>query len=108
MIINQIEHELDLGNNHWLSFTQWKPDRDLNPQYKDLPDNDRIGGIISHLKEDGTWCQGSIWFDCIQTRTVFSKHPLWQVLVWEPLTCNSSFLCHCGDHGYIRNGKWET
>lgn len=101
-----VEFDLDLGDDHWLSFTQWKPDRALNPQYGHLPDDDRIGGIIRHKKPDGAWCEGSIWFDSQVTREVFGTHDRWQVSSWEPLTCSPSFLCHCGDHGFIREGKW--
>lgn len=106
MLSNNSSEELDLGDGHFLMFTSFAPDRDLNPQFKDIPDNDRIGGIIRHTKSDGTVCEGSIWFDCEQTRKVFSSHPRWTVDSWEPLTCRPSFLCHCGDHGFIRDGKW--
>ncbi len=98
--------DLDLGHDHQLTFTCWAPDRKLNPQYADLPDCPRIGGIITHKKTDGSICEGRIWFDCEVTRRCFSKHPLWQVQSFEPLTCSPSFLCHCGDHGFIREGKW--
>jgi hypothetical protein len=108
MLINGIEHDLELGLDHWLSFTVWKPDRDVNPQYADLPDNDRIGAIISHKKQDGSWCQGTMWFDCEQVRKAFPGHHTWTVVSFDPLTCSPSFLCHCGDHGFIRDGKWVT
>ncbi len=103
-------NEIDLGSGHSLRFFAFAPDRDLNPnpQYVDLPDNDRIGGIIQHAKPDGSACEGSIWFDCPQVRRCFSRHPRWSVESWEPLTCSPSFLCHCGDHGYIRGGKWVS
>jgi hypothetical protein len=97
--------DIDLGDGHYLTFTCWKPDRALNPQYAHLPDNDRIGGIIRH-GDPLEPCEGSIWFDCPQVREVFPGHPMWTVECWEPLTCSPSFLCHCGDHGFIRNGKW--
>jgi hypothetical protein len=98
--------ELDLGLDHWLHYFGFSPDRDLNPQYVDLPDNDKIGGIITHRKPDGKMCEASIWFDCPQTRRCLAHHPLWTVESWEPLTCSPSFVCHCGDHGFIRSGKW--
>jgi hypothetical protein len=104
---NRKEHDLDLGDNHWLSFTIWKPNREINPQLAHLPDDDHIGGIISHLKPDGTLCEGSIWFEGPVTKEVFANHPRWTVTgPWEQMTCNPSFLCHCGDHGFIRDGKW--
>jgi hypothetical protein len=26
---------------------------------------------------------------------------------YEKPDMNPSFLCHCGFHGYVRNGRWE-
>src|SRR5258708_4643834 len=95
------DHDIDLGSDHYLSFTRWKPDRALNPQFAHLPDEDKIGGIIRHKKPDGSWCEGSIWFDGPVSREVFANHDRWTVSSWEPLTCEPSFLCHCGDHGFI-------
>jgi len=119
-LLDRSTDEIDLGSNHWLRFTCWAPDRKLNP-LAHLPDNDHIGGIIRHIKSDGQECQGSIWFDCPQTREVFAGRPLWtvtglyerqegnsgkMVTCWDKLTCTPSFLCHCGDHGFVRQGRW--
>jgi hypothetical protein len=98
--------EIDLGDGHWLRFMGWAPDRELNPQFANSPDNPKIGGIIRHQRDDGTMCEGAIWFDCQQTRDHFPGHPMWTVQSWEPLTCAPSVACHCGDHGFIREGKW--
>ena len=43
----------DLGHNHTFQFVSWAPDRNLNPQYKDIPDIDPMGAIINHLKPSG-------------------------------------------------------
>lgn len=101
-----VPYDIDLGDDHWLTFTCWRPDRELNPQYAHLPDNDRIGGIITHALGEGKLCEGSIWFDCPQVREGWPGKPVWTVESWEPLTCSPSFLCHCGDHGFIKGGKW--
>ncbi len=107
--------DLDLGDGHLLWFFCWKPDRELNPQYKDVPDVDRAGAIVSHLAPDGTDCMSSINFDLPMLREVFPNDNRWQVISWEPLTLAPSLLCrapldgfngHCGDHGFIREGKW--
>lgn len=85
------------------------PDRTIPAnaeRYKGTPDIPRCGGIISHLKRDGTLCEGSIWWDLAEVRQLFVDHDYWTVQCWDPLTCNPSFLCHCGDHGFIRDGKW--
>ena len=31
-------HDLDLGDDHTLTFADWDPDLDLNPQYRDIAD----------------------------------------------------------------------
>lgn len=98
--------DLDLGDQHWLRFLCWDPDFKLNPQYEGYPTDDKIGGIIIHRKADGAMCEGAIWFDKPVVEKFFGKHPRWKVSSWEPLTCSPSFLCHCSDHGYIREGKW--
>lgn len=101
-----MSERVDLGDGHSIEFTAWRPNRELNPQYADLPDEDRIGAIVRHSKADGEECTGSIMFDCEATRRVFGDHPKWTVEQWEPLTLSPSLLCHCGDHGFIREGKW--
>ncbi len=97
---------LDLGHNHTLRYTTWAPDRGLNPQYADLPDVERIGAIVAHHKPDGSSCEGAIFFDSETARRVLPDRPRWTVQSWEPLTLNPSLLCHCGDHGFIRDGRW--
>ena len=44
-------YDIDLGDGHTLRFTCWKPDRELNPQYADLPDVERVGAIVSHINQ---------------------------------------------------------
>jgi hypothetical protein len=74
--------DLDFGNGftgHWVG---WRPDRELNPQYKDIPDTPEM-------------------------RQVNPNATFWQVESWEPLTLSPSILNNnCGCHGYIREGKW--
>lgn len=97
---------LDLGHGHTLRYTSWAPDRALNPQYADLPDIERVGAIVAHRKPDGELCEGSILFDNEMTRRLFAGRPCWTVEQWEPLTLSPSLLCACGDHGFIREGRW--
>lgn len=98
---------LDLGDGHTLRFTRWAPERDLNPQYADLPDVDRYGAIVSHPRPDGTGtCEGAITFDGPVQRAHDPDRPMWTVEAWEPLTLSPSLLCHCGDHGFVRAGRW--
>ncbi len=97
---------LDLGDGHFLEFISFAPDRKLNPQYAGLPDCDRIGAMVTHRKSDGSECQGSIMFNCPQSRAVFPNYPLWTVETFEPLTLVPSLQCKCGDHGNIVKGRW--
>ncbi len=115
-------YDLDLGDGHWLTFTWWRPDIALNPQYKDFPNEKKIGAIITHEMPNGTMCEGSMWFDCEEARRFFGHHQhRWAVTglyqqkagnsdelltMYDKMTCSPSFLCHCGDHGFIREGKW--
>lgn len=100
--------DIDLGDGHKLWFTAHKPNRELNPGYADIPDTDRWGAIVSHGE-----CYSGITFRgeaqaLLAARGVFSDHALWDVLSWQPLTLAPSLLCRlCGDHGFIRAGRWE-
>ena len=113
--------DLDLGDGHTLRFHQWSPDRDLNPQYDGIPDVERFGAVIGHYRpDDGTYCEGSITFDSPVARQLIPERALWQVQSWDPLTVSPSLLCkmpkfgadgsipgtECGDHGFIREGRW--
>lgn len=100
---------IDLGDNHTLKYYGWYPDRSINPQYADIPDIEKCGASVSHLKPDGTACESFIHFDTPEIRRVFGGDHFWQVQSWEPLTVSPSLLClaeGCGDHGFIRDGKW--
>ena len=95
---------IDLGHGHTLKFTSWSPDRELNPQYINVPDISPIGAVI----DTGNDCRSGIMFDLPGVREVIGPNrPVWQVISWEPLTLSPSLLCQlCGDHGFIREGKW--
>ena len=40
------------------------------------------------------------------TSQIFPAGARWQVQSTEPLTLSPSIPCHCGDHGFIRDGRW--
>jgi hypothetical protein len=104
-----IQHDIDLGQEHYLKFSHWAPD-DLPANkllYGDpLPKVEKWGAIIYHKDSNGNKCQSCITFDGEYQRKYHSG-ALWIVQSWEPLTVAPSLLCMCGDHGHIRNGKWE-
>ena len=106
---DDLKPDLDLGDGHLLKFSSWHPDRELNPQYADLPDIEKCGAIVEHNRADGKEgkCWSGIFFDVEGVRRVFGDKPIWQVNSWEPLTLSPSIVCReCNDHGFIREGKW--
>ncbi len=99
---------LDLGHGHYAEFTRWNPDRSLNPQFADVPDVDPWGVLVDHPKPDGMPCVGSAAaFDNPVSRQLEPDRPYWTVESLDPLTISPSLLClTCGDHGFIRDGRW--
>jgi hypothetical protein len=97
----------DIGHGHTLRFFHWTPDRELNPQYDGIPDELKAGVIIDHPHaKTGETCSGVATFDVPAMRAL-GREPLWEVESWEPLTISPSVLCSCGDHGFVRSGRWE-
>jgi len=94
---HHVKVDLDLGDDHSLQFTTWYGD----------PAEALGGAIVTHKKADGTWCQGAVTFDVPISREKAPGRPTWRVESWDPLTLAPSLLCHCGDHGHIRGGRWE-
>ena len=102
-----MSEKIDLGYGHFLKFVSWAPDRILNPQFADIPDNPRCGADIEHPNKNNPSeiCRGYIGLD---PNVTASAEALWQVESWDPLTLSPSLLCTvCGDHGHIKSGKWE-
>jgi hypothetical protein len=100
--------EIDLGLGHGLRFVGWHPDRALNPQYADLPDCDLVGLVVSHPRGDdpSRRCVSGIQFDDAPAHIVDGR-PTWRLETRDPLTVWPSLLCRiCGDHGFIRGGRW--
>lgn len=100
------EH-LDLGYGHAIRLTDWNPDLSLNPNLAHLSGQlpARVAAIVTHKLPGGGDCEGAITFDTPIARAHFSG-PYWTVESWDPLTLSPSLLCHCGDHGFIRAGRW--
>jgi hypothetical protein len=101
------EFDIDIGHGHFMRYFSWSPDRALNPQYDGIPDIPKCGAAIGHVAPNGAKCMSAIHFDTPEVRAVFDKCNVWTVESWEPLTVSPSLLCmRCGDHGFIKNGKW--
>lgn len=99
--------DLVLDDDHFLNYHAWMPDRELNPQYAHLPDVQKFGCVIRHYKDDGTMCEGCVTFDGPVQRELVPQDHRWTVESWQPLSLYPSIVCGaCGDHGWIREGKW--
>lgn len=107
----------DIGHGHRIKFYSWSPDRELNPQYADMPDIEKAGLLDEHFdarcvepNDPNGRHAGSVMFDLPEVRRAFGdrERPYWQVesLDIETLTISPSLLCGCGDHGFIRGGRW--
>jgi|SRR6185369_994852 len=104
----------DIGYSHEIQFTSWSPDRDLNPQYAGVPDIEKYGLLVRHPhKVTGKPCMGGIKFDTPEVRALDAVAPpgsfvgaVWQVVSFDPIHVEPSLLCSCGDHGFIRGGRW--
>lgn len=114
--------DLELGDGHALWFCAWRPDRALNPQYRDIPDVVKHTCVIEHKTTAGRLCVSALHLDtpdvqraeaatrahCESRGHTYYDYPRWEVVAWEPLTLAPSILCRaCGDHGWIRAGRWE-
>ena len=88
---------IDIGGGHEIEFVEYR--------------DDLCAGINDkHKRPDGTDCVGFIAVEGGSWASVFAPGVIevWRVESWEPLTLSPSLLCKtCGDHGHIRNGKWE-
>ena len=91
---------VDLGQGFSLTFFGWHPDRELNPQYANLPDIELVGAslICRHGNE------GALLFNHAH-REVFPGRSVWDVTSWAPLTLTPSIQMPCC-HGVIMGGKW--
>lgn len=91
---------MDIGGGHQIKFAEYGGDS-------------HSGMRDRHLRPDnGLPCEGFITFTGSPWAQEFTKDGVcsiqtWEVQSFEPLTISPSLLCRaCGDHGFIREGKW--
>lgn len=96
--------DVDLGLDHQLWWIGWWPDRRYNPQFEGIPDEPRYAAYIVHKKPDGSKCAGCVTLDHPTHVTLAGLK--WKIESMDPLTLSPSLLCACGDHGFIREGRW--
>ncbi len=87
------EQRIDLGHNHIATL--------VTPEHGTHP----TGMDVEHLTPDGKPCTGWIALDVPEHERLPVERK-WQVESWEPITVSPSLLCGCGDHGWVRAGKW--
>ena len=89
--------DLDLSHDHYLEFYSWTDPGGVT--------HERVGAIVWHRQPAAPqgWCGGGVLFSTAPAGMTGGR---WTVESWEPLTLSPSLLCHCGDHGFIRDGQW--
>lgn len=86
---------IDLGSDVMITFTVA------------LEGDTKVGFIETHPTPEGVGCHGQVIFDIPEAAHL--NGPKWQLLSLDPLHIEPSVLCRsCGNHGFIRNGRWES
>lgn len=89
------KRDVDLGDGHSLTWSEYA--------------GKIVGGIIRHDAATETgYCDGAFW---LRGNAFSARHnpqaPQWDMTgTFDRPTLLPSFLCHCGDHGWIREGRW--
>lgn len=90
------EQTIDLGDGHTLTWSTYQ-------------DDPRAGASVDHLKPDGTPCAGWISIEGGAWAKSFAPGSIatWTLEQVDPPTLSPSLLCRaCGDHGFVRAGRW--
>ena len=87
----EVHQEIDIGNGVTITFVEY--------------DGEVVGLNEAHKDKHGNKCFGYVAFDGSQYTP--KDAPKWKVISKDPLTLEPSILCRkCGNHGFIRNGRW--
>ena len=89
--------QIDLGDGHTIEFSSYEGDH-------------RAGAIVTHKKPDGETCESFISFRGRAWATQFKDglaEGSWDLVSDDPVTLSPSLACRvCGDHGFVREGRW--
>lgn len=88
-------HDLDLGDGHWIDWSYYK--------------DECCGGIITHTTAatGSGFCAGAFTIRGSKWDLDYPGRASWKFNeVFAAPTLEPSFLCHCGDHGFVREGRW--
>jgi len=103
MKISELPEDIDLGDSRTLHFFPWEGDAAVaftmyHPSAKDTK---------SH--KSGEQCSSGGYLAVAECPPMIPDSQRWTVESWFPLTLSPSILClRCGDHGFIRDGKWVS
>ncbi|MDE2096690.1 MAG: hypothetical protein KGL39_05530 [Patescibacteria group bacterium] len=89
--------DLDLGDGHYLRF------------FRHQGVDHSTGGILYHPdpRSDTGWCSVGVYWERHYPEEQGKVTWTLQSGAAEPITLAPSIRClTCGDHGFIRNGKW--
>lgn len=101
MKLSELPKVLDLGEGRTLRFFIWQNEEvvafdEYHPSLKD-----------TQLHKAGEECVAGGYFDVPDCPPGIPDSQRWTVESWDPLTLSPSILCRiCGNHGWIRDGKW--
>lgn len=107
---------IDLGDDHhfvWLDgSTATHEERfpeTTHPSAGDGRPVTRCGIIVDHRNPNtGERCAGAVMFAKVLNPSEHeAKRPIWECVNLDPLHLEPSILCSCGDHGYVRDGRWQ-
>lgn len=113
----QTREWIDLGDGHAYKFLVWSPDFEIAENAAKwahlsvlIGEQPIVGAIVRHqCKTETGLHEGAIHFKTELTEAgPFKDGHTWDVICWEPLHIEPSLQSHCacGDHGFIRGGKW--
>ncbi len=88
-------HDVDLGDGHFIDWLYYE--------------GSLCGGVIVHTttKFESGWCSGAFLTDDRYYKACGRTGPVWSLVGGQQQpTLSPSLLCHCGDHGWVRDGKW--
>jgi len=92
-----MENDLDFGNGFTGRWVGWYPDRELNPQYDGIPDEEHSLLLLTCPHGEGG----------VPVKSAVRDG--WTLVTLEPLHLEPSILrTECGCHGFIREGKWVS
>lgn len=90
-------HGYPLGHQHWYTI-------EVDQQGRE------VGCLVwhPHPSTPGGIHAGGVLFDTEAGQATQRNAAHWHLVSRDPLHIEPSVLCSCGDHGFIRNGRWES